>query len=67
MENYFRYWKKLTNIESKRYKAQKVKDIFTKFKQNIYNQKLQYFYRWIYASTAMGKKVDDNDIFSNYH
>ena len=46
---------------------QKVKQILGKLQENIYNSKLTCFYKWIYASIAMSKKVDDNDIFSNYH
>jgi hypothetical protein len=40
MENYFRYWKKRTNIESRRYKIQHLKEIYARLQQNIRSQKL---------------------------
>ena len=56
IHNYFRHWKKATNIDSQRYKIKKAQQIFKRLQQTIVNCKINYFYKWVVIS-----KYDDND------
>ena len=38
--NFFRHWKKALNLESKRYKLTKYRNIFKKLQDNIFNGKI---------------------------
>lgn len=70
LENYFRHWQKLINLDVRRTKLARCKAVFKKLQSNIQTCKLQAFYRWVYKCENMKMQETsggDGNPFQNFH
>lgn len=66
VENHFRFWKGQTDIEIRRRKMAKYRTIFKRLTDNIFNNKLQAFYHWLYMTKDQPEQTAGNE-YSNFH
>ena len=65
--NYFRNWKKLTNIESSRYRQQKLMSTFKRLTNKIQTQKIVYLYKWKYYDPNPTQKDSQEDLTDHFN
>ena len=66
LQNYLREWKRRTQIESKRYKMARVKAVFRKLQNSMFNAKLVGFYQWLYVTKNVQSKASSSDVEAMY-